>query len=285
MRQCQNCGNQNEENVAFCANCGSPQQQNEPKQQENVPQPQPQQPESPQQQYEPQPQQPESPQQQYEPQSQPPPPQQPYAPPPYPTQQQYTQPPFAPQAPGNAQPVNKYHTLGGWLLFFVIANMIGVVVDAVVSLSGIAETITLFGEIPMIRSLLPDNFESALYITLIGEVVGLLTIVFTILFVLQVFQRKHTFLRFYQLAMFAGMFYAIFVGVIPNVMLDYFDASFSRNIGTLLGSIAGILLVTLYMCKSIRVRTYMGSDEYMYRAIFAFKNQPPLHPPPGWQGN
>jgi len=171
--------------------------------------------------------------------------------------------------------------LGGWLLFVVIANIIGVVVDAVISLTGIFETIELFGDMRDYGSYYPENFETALYVTFIGELVGMLTIVFTILFLVQVFQRKPSFLRFHQLGLLVGLFYTLFVAIIPNIMLGVESAT---GIGTFVGSIGGFFLFALYMSKSIRVRTYMGSDEYMHKAIFAFKNQPPLNMPPSQHG-
>ena len=153
-------------------------------------------------------------------------------------------------------------------------------IDFFISISGIVETIDIFEDLSLYRDFFPDNFETALYITLIGEIVGLLTIVFTIMFIVQVFKRKSTFLLFHQLSLCAAVFYTICVGIIPNVMLEMFDADFSSNIGMLVGSIIGFFVFALYMSKSIRVRTYMGSDEYMDKALFAFKNQPPLEGPP-----
>ena len=155
MKQCTNCGSQNELNAAVCGNCGSPFQA-APVDQQYAPPPQP-------------------PPQQY-------PPQQPY-------QQQYQQPPIG-------HPHSKYSTLGGWLLLVVIGNIIGVIADAAVSIPGIQETISLLEDVEFYNMYIP-NFGSALYVTLIGEIVGLLTIVFTILFIVQVFQRKSTFLRFH----------------------------------------------------------------------------------------
>jgi len=36
-----------------------------------------------------------------------------------------------------------------------------------------------------------------------------------------------------------------------------------------------LLLFTLYMCRSRRVRTYMSSDEYIKKAIIRFKDRNP----------
>ncbi|MDR2589892.1 MAG: DUF2569 family protein [Oscillospiraceae bacterium] len=179
-------------------------------------------------------------------------------------------------------PDHKYRKLGGWLLFFVIINIIAIVVDAFGSIPDVLESIELFamlGEVNLSAAGLPENFKNALTIALIGEVVGLLTIVFSIIFVVQVFNRKSTFLRFAQLSALAGIFFLIVARLIPNTMvgIDYMGEDYiTPAISSLIGSIIGFFIFPLYYCKSIRVRTYMGSDEYMHKAIFAYKNQPPL---------
>lgn len=303
MKQCKTCGSQCDDSAVFCGNCNSsldvtfdPARQPEnpssldqtysafstqtPPQQPQQPIPPPQQYSQPPQEYPPQ-----------QPQQYPPPPPQQYSQPPQqypqqPQQQQYQQNPYQyqhgqPQPPHQPGFHHKYSKLGGWLLVFVIANICGAVFNVFTLFGGIFETLELFSELPSIQAFLPDNFQAALTITLIGEVVGLLMIVCTIMFVVGVFSRKSNFLRFHQIGLFVNAFYTIFVGIIPNAMLEMFDQDFASNIGTLVGLAVGFFLFALYMSKSIRVRTYMGSDEYMDKAIFAFKNQPPLQPPPG----
>ncbi|MDR2599427.1 MAG: DUF2569 family protein [Oscillospiraceae bacterium] len=179
-------------------------------------------------------------------------------------------------------PDHKYHKLGGWLLFLVILNIIAIVIDAFSSIPDVLESIDLLvwlGEGNQAAVVLPENFKDALTIALVGEVVGLLTIVFSAIFVVQVFQRKSTFLRFAQLSALAGIFFVVVARLIPNAMIgsewigeDYITPAIS----SLTGAIIGFFIFPLYYCKSIRVRTYMGSDEYMHKAIFAYKNQPPL---------
>jgi len=249
MKQCTSCGTQNDENSGFCKSCGgalaatdTTNDQNSYSSSQNLQAPQ----------Y------PQPPGQQY--------PQSPYQ--------------YQPQDPNmhNALQEHRYHKLGGWLLVVVIANMIGMLYDAFVSFTGLMETIEYLDNIQFFRMHpdIPDSFETALYITIVGQVVGFLSVVFTLLFIIQTFQRKSTFLRFHQLSGLVGIFYIICVGIIPNIMLDVMGPDFAQNIGTFVGSIIGFFVFALYMCKSYRVRIYMGSDEYMDKAIFAYKNQPPL---------
>jgi hypothetical protein len=39
-------------------------------------------------------------------------------------------------------------------------------------------------------------------------------------------------------------------------------------LGTFFGLATGLILMTMYFCKSVRVRTYMGSTEYLDTALF-----------------
>jgi len=247
MKQCTSCGSQNDDSSGFCKSCGealaaaaTPPDQQQPYSSKQYP-PQPPSPPG------------QSSPYQYQPQ--------PYQ------QEQDTQ--FE---------NHRFKTLGGWLLAVVILNILGVIYDAIVSITGLMETVEYIDQLPFFRMHpdVPESFETALYITIVGQVVGLLTILFTLLFVVQVFQRKSTFLRFHQLGVIVSIFYVICVGIIPNIMLDVIDADFSQNIGIFVGSIVGFFIFALYMSKSNRVRIYMGSDEYMDKAIFAYKNQPPV---------
>jgi len=181
------------------------------------------------------------------------------------------------------QHVHSFLKLGGWLLFWVIFHIALVVFDIIASLGEITETIDLLRRMDTIGHHMPDGFVAATYISFLGQAVGLLTIVFTIIFIVQVFQRNPAFLRSFQIFRLAGIFYAIFAGIIPTMMIggNVVGAEMvGFLIGSTLGSVAGLFLITLYFCKSKRVRIYMGSDEYMSKAIFAFKDQPPLQRPP-----
>ena len=138
----------------------------------------------------------------------------------------------------------------------------------------IGETLSAFDLLDEVGTHFPDNFESVLYVTLIGEIIGLLIVVFSILFIVAVFMRKSTFLLFDQISYLALFINVIFAALIPSIMLGFEYMAletFSGTIGTLIGSAAGFFLLTLYYCKSVRVRTYMRGIEYMKQAIFAYK--------------
>jgi len=302
MKKCVNCGSECDENAVFCRKCGSsfdatvalnadssnatpvqeqPQYVQQPEQPQYQPQeqqyaPQPEQPQyQPQeQQYAPQPEQlqyppqqqqyPQQPQQQY-PQ---PPQQQPYQYQPY-QQQQYN------IQPGLGHPNDKYLKLGGWLMVIVIVNIIFTVINFFTLFGELSENMGYISNLDMYRYLHP-NFASACYLTVFGILVGLASEVMTVFFIVYIFKRRPEFLRMQQVALILHIGYMIFVGIIPNAMLDLFDENFAQNIGSVVGTCVGFFIFTLYMCRSVRVRTYFGSDEYMSRALFAYKSQRPL---------
>jgi hypothetical protein len=260
-------------------------------QQPQYPQPQQQYPQNeqqfPPQQYPQQPPQQYPQQSQYEQQYPPQPPQQypPQQPPQYPPQQPPQYPPQYGQqyqqqyTPYQDPKTAKYSKMGGWLLFCVIAMIIGAIVDPILSIGNILGDLETLDAVRSAPFFYPDGMETAAMISLIGEIGGLATIAFSILYLVNIFQRKANFLRFYQLGVLVSMLYTLVAVIVPSSIVGYehgWYGELSNHIGLLTGNIGAFFLWTLYYCKSVRVRTYMGSDEYMDKAVFAYKNQPPL---------
>ena len=138
---------------------------------------------------------------------------------------------------------NNYSELGGWLLFFVIMSIVS-----------------------MLFSLYFLIIIPGFMLSPIDWMFTLTASVLSILYAIQVVQRKTLFLRFIQIGYMvncvSGIFSIASVGVYA--------------ITTIIGNISGFFLATLYYCKSVRVRVYMGTDEYMDKAFFSYK-QPPLY--------
>ena len=264
MKRCNNCNNQSEEHVKFCESCGS---SFEAMQNNNTQPPvQGVQPEVQGQQHDQAQFQPSQQQYQYQ------------APPPSMWQQQQVQQPVdtIQQAYNEG---HRFTKLGGWLLVIVIVNIGGLIYNVVSLFGSLGETIELFGMLDDVRIFLPASFETVMYMTLFGQIIGLAANAFLLIFLIQVFQRKPTFLLFGQLTQLVGVFVAIIVGIVPFAMLgsEFMDPNaLSTNIGTVIGGVAGFFLYALYYSKSNRVRVYMRSDEYMSKAILAFKDQPPV---------
>ena len=150
------------------------------------------------------------------------------------------------------------------MLFFVIINMIALLV----SLGSIFETIQTNAELLQWYG---GEFRTALTIEILGSVVFLVSLVFCVLWIIQIFQRKPLFLRFLQIEAIIGVAAQIIMLIAVYIVRHYIELDMSTTIGMLTGGIAGFFLWTLYFCKSVRVRTYMGSDEHMSKALFAYR--------------
>ena len=174
---------------------------------------------------------------------------------------------------------HKYTVLGGWFMAIVIVNTMGLVISAISLFNSLGETIELFGLSTETSLTQLANLDTVLYMTLVGQIIGLVANGFLLIFLIQVFQRKSKFMLFGQLTQLTSIFVVILIRIIPFYMLgsEYMDTYvLSRNIGEALASVGGFFLYALYYSKSNRVRVYMGSDEYMSKALLAFKDQPPV---------
>jgi hypothetical protein len=87
--------------------------------------------------------------------------------------------------------------------------------------------------------------------------------------VVAIIQRIPTFLRLYQVLAIANVAVSLISGISLVVRVGSAAASvMGTTVGTMLGGIIGLVLMTMYFCKSKRVRTYMGSTEYLDAALF-----------------
>lgn len=153
---------------------------------------------------------------------------------------------------------SNYQQLGGWLLFFVVCWALG-------ALSGLS---TLAAGIRTLFSFSPGFILSALFTI----VEGLLTVGIGALLVVLVIQRNPLFLRVYQFLSIAE----VAVGVVSRLLsrlfaMSQFGVGFISIGGGIVGGIIGLCLMTLYFCRSKRVRAYMGSTEYLDQAIFRLR--------------
>ena len=200
-----------------------------------------------------------------------PPAQQPYAYPPTAQQPPQDQPPPYPSQRKIGNPA--YLKLGGWLAFSVVVMTIIAVIYLFASFENLLLMPNRFNRLTEFANIYPESMELAVWISFIAEIGGLASGLFAILFLVQIYRQKPYFMRYFQLMAIVNFLYAIFAKLIPSIMVGYEWLTF----GTIGGHIASVIeapliffLWTLYYCKSVRVRTYMGSDEYMDKAIFAF---------------
>ena len=247
MAFCVNCGAQIPEGAAFCTSCGSPAQAAPAQAQQPAQQSQQTQPQYQQQPYQQQ-------QQAYQQ-----PAQQPY-------QQQYQQPYQQPyqQQPGQyaaaGAPKPEYQKLGGWLLVLVVLEGLSV-------LSYISMLIQSFGSFGSLSS----YGGAYLVVGIISILANALGLAYAAGFVYFVVKRNPIFLWFYQVMGLASMALALINVIVSATMVSGSGYGGAAIGGGVAGVVIGILflaLFTMYFCKSVRVRTYMGSTEYIDRALF-----------------
>lgn len=182
---------------------------------------------------------------------------------PQPTPQQAQQP--APQQAPRPVPqsnvqvddTQKYKTLGGWLLFFLICWGISAL-RALLDLVQYLRMIAYFG-----IGYVQPAFGSIL--------VDLVSIGLSVIMIVLIVQRHPKFLRIYQILTIVNVALSLLVIVPLAFTMGSTNAApvlAAGFAGTVLGGVVGLVLMTMYFCKSVRVRTYMGSAEYLDNALF-----------------
>jgi len=159
--------------------------------------------------------------------------------------------------------------IGGFLLLIAVASIIWIIFDIIMSF------LLILGTNIMISVSIEEVYShllTSLYMTLIAEIIGLPTIVFNIMFISRLFKRKPNFLRYAQISMLITIVYIVLLGIGFSNMLLWMDEFIVFIIAAVLVLIY-LILFTRYMCKSKRVREYMGSEEYLRKALFAFKDK------------
>ena len=168
----------------------------------------------------------------------------------------------------------RYKNLGGWMLFFTLAAVFGIFVNLVVS-------VRILNPIAMIwdfMHLFPEELSRAITIELIGGVVMLSIVILQIAFVVCVLRRNPIFLKVEQISYIILCLSQIALLVSANMagMFGISEDAFAP-VTTMVGAIIGTILMTVYYSKSVRVRVYMGSDDYKAKALFSF-SRPPMWP-------
>ena len=195
-----------------------------------------------------------------------------------------------------------YKDMGGWLLFFVICTVLGIV----------SSIFSLFGSNGIAIAL--QDISSGNMLPLGENLISLCGLALNIAFLVLLFRRDPRFLRFRQLGwipsfinqvIFAvsmlsaatafasqeiigefeefGMLGAIealedlaaLLGMsAEGIMSFFFTIMAVVGVASVLMSILFFFLMTRYYSTSIRVRTYMGSDQYLRLAAFTKKANP-----------
>ena len=148
-----------------------------------------------------------------------------------------------------------YHQLGGWLGFVTYAQLVAV---------GLMTVLFLFSAFLVFKYLRYLGAWSI--ILLLIEFVGYgITCFFCVKFYTLIKDKNPRFLRFYELTMITLCSIYVLILILPGVQAN------AESIRSLLSGLLGFFIWTTYFRKSVRVRTYMGSDAYLRYSIF-FKN-------------
>jgi hypothetical protein len=165
----------------------------------------------------------------------------------------------------------RYRKLGGFLLFLVIMTFF-VALTSVMNL--------LFSKDGFVKSL-PGFGPVEAWFQLLIVLCSIYTIVIQIMFSVMIIKRDQRYLRIWQL-FYIGTFVSAAATLLMHLTCGFpprepsaFNSPEALGLATdvfaFLRVPIGLTLFTLYNVKSVRVRTYMGSDKYLKLAFFTKK--------------
>ncbi len=172
----------------------------------------------------------------------------------------------------DSRPVtHEYQNLGGWLAVIAYGNLIGaalMLVRLIMNLSDLSAVKSMtFGYAGGITSTIAV-FLVIFYAAAIAAALGFFMMI----------QRKNSgFLLYYEVVMLAAAGLVILAGIIAGMSVSSMLGSFAGfATGKLFGRVVGYVLCIAialaiglsYFSKSVRVRTYFGTDEYLLKSIF-----------------
>ena len=153
---------------------------------------------------------------------------------------------------------HRYHKLGGWLRFFVVVWAISVV-----------NTVrTIIYQIMRLNNMVTNTgYDGSYALILFIILAGYGTEIFIgIKLIEMILRKKPLYLLFYEIVSVVSIVIYVLIALIFNNYVDGGDVFIN-----IVQSIISLVIMLNYFAKSVRVRTYFGSDEYLRRSIF-FKN-------------
>jgi hypothetical protein len=168
-------------------------------------------------------------------------------------------------------PAEDYRKIGGLLLLFMTVSIVAIVVTIVVAVS-VNGFFALIHLIAGSRSWGGENYvgSSSFLSLLIVGAIGLGAVALQLSSIIQLIKRKPSFLTLYQLYKLLGIGLLLYLSIDAGLIRKT-AANISGFVPILVFSIVELIWLTLYFCKSERVRTFMGGHEYMKKALFAIK--------------
>jgi len=160
---------------------------------------------------------------------------------------------------------HRYQRLGGWLLFFVISFFLQV-----------GGVLLQFGEGGMLDILrgwsMYDGIQG--WLLMAGQVLSLLLVIIYVFTAVEVIRRDPYFLRTRQLAL-AAVALDTLIRLANGLLYGFRDYDLLLLVLQGVFFLFSVLLVMLYYTRSVRVRTYMGTDEYLQLGFFTKKIKGP----------
>lgn len=151
-----------------------------------------------------------------------------------------------------------YHVLGGWLKFIVVMAYLSA---GLLGTSGITAIVALINAVRVVSAY--SSYASASAGLLWGTAIFLIALIgvfvwYELKFAKMIKERNPCFLQFYHrvaLVMLA-------ISLVGQVFLP--DAGSTSQ--SVLSTLIGVVVWTIYFVKSERVHVYMGSDEYLWQS-------------------
>ena len=157
------------------------------------------------------------------------------------------------------QQVKQNTEVGGWLLVWIILSILFIIFQSLLSLfrclfifNTIASRTTGYSMYYLFHDLVTISMIAA--------------VVFHIIALRKLFKRQSDFLRFTQ--WFFIIHIASYISNNVSFRFDAFLGSLQIMPIDVIVGVIGMLIWTLYFCKSKRVKAYMGNEDYIYQALF-----------------
>ena len=182
-------------------------------------------------------------------------------------------------APGT----HPYHQLGGFLSFIVVTNYIcgglalAAIIPVIITYVGLLQLTSWMGRYA-------TSFSGLCVFGMIGAIV-LMIVAASIMFSFanRIRHKESSFLRYIQSGSITIMIIGIIYVVITMIWAKSFDVYGVMGnavevvdlIEYVVSWLVGFILTSVYFGKSVRVRTYMGSDDYLKQSLFN-KNSHPI---------
>jgi magnesium-transporting ATPase (P-type) len=155
--------------------------------------------------------------------------------------------------------LSRYKSMGGWLLFFMIVN-------GLAALKGFIDAGNYYSLFTALKHTATDMTPAMWTLSMIAVATLVASALVSGIFVILVCARRSIFLKIYQITSIASLLLSA-----AMMAVTYAVSGAPLNalvIVTLCFGVAGLFIMTLYYCRSVRVRVYMGGEEHKRRALF-----------------